>query len=87
MLLPVPDRSFVTFSGPFIGLLATPPQALHQFPDIRNRVPDTELTANDLPDALQGPEVGHKPCLHGALAQDPEQTFFLAKAEQRGSAR
>jgi hypothetical protein len=53
LLLPVPDRGFVTFSGPFIRFLATPPQALHQFPDIRNRVPDTELTANDLPDALQ----------------------------------
>jgi len=87
LLLPVPDRGFVTFSGPFIRFLATPPQALHQFPDIRNRVPDTELTANDLPDALQGPQVGHKSCLHGALAQDPEQTFFLAEAEQGGTAR
>jgi len=87
MLLPVPDRGFVTFPSPFIGLLATPSQALHQFPDIRYRVPDTKLTANDLPNALQGPEVGHKSCLHGTLAQDPEQTFFLPEPQQGGPAR
>lgn len=57
MLLPLPDRFLVPFSGSFVGVLATPSRALHQLPDIGDGVAHLKFAAAHFPDAPQCPDL------------------------------
>lgn len=82
MLKPVLDRGLVPFSRSIVGFLATPSQAMHQFPDIGKGIADPELLADHAPDPLQRPHVCWIPCLQGPLVQDAQELLFLTHTQQ-----
>lgn len=86
MVLPIPDSLFVAFPVPFVGYLAAPAHGPHQLPDVRYRVGDTELPADNLGDATQGPEVGGISSLQRTPKQRSSQAFSLSLVQQRCSA-
>jgi len=85
MLEPVLNGGLIALPGPIVRFLATPPQAMHQLPDISKSIADAKFLADHAPDPLQRPHVGRIPCLQGSLVQDAEKLLFLPRTEQGGT--
>jgi len=87
VLEPELDGGVVALPGPIVGLLATPPQAMHQLPDIDKRVADAKFLADDAPDPLQRPHVRWIPSGKRSLLQDAQELLFLPRTQQGGASR